>query len=94
MADFDNGLPPKGIDVSDKKITTILIDKDVSEEHDIENIKALLVDASEADDKVGDYHIQALSIDASEAKTDVDPYNIKTVLVDKSPSGHNRSFFF
>ncbi len=75
MADFDNGLPPKGVDVSDKKIATIVIDKDVSDDNEIENIKALL-------------------IDASEAETKVDNYNIETVLVDKSPSGHNRSFFF
>ncbi|MBK5721838.1 hypothetical protein JGH11_13240 [Dysgonomonas sp. Marseille-P4677] len=48
MADFENGLPPEGVDVSNMKINAVLIGKsEVSGNADAYKVSAVLIDKSE-----------------------------------------------
>lgn len=48
MADFDNGLPPQGTDISGSGISSVLIDKTDVEEGVANAISAVLLDKEEA----------------------------------------------
>lgn len=61
MAEFDNGLPPEGIDISDKKISAVLIDKAEAEEADAHKISAVLINKSEPEEAES-YKISAVLI--------------------------------
>lgn len=48
MADFDNGLPPQGTDISGSEVSSVLIDKAGVEEGVANSISAVLLDKEQA----------------------------------------------
>jgi len=89
MADFENGLPPQGIDISDKKISSIVSDW---EDTEIQQINTILIEnaasSGEATQSVDSILIDKLSLIEGAGMQKIDQ-----VLLDKKEAGLNYGTF-
>lgn len=91
MAEFDNGLPPQGIDATEYEINSVLLSKEDPEEN-AQAISAVLIAKEEAQE-ASVSSISAVLMDKTDAE-EATVYTINRVLVDKSESEYrNRNMF-
>lgn len=91
MAEFDNGLPPQGIDTTEYEINSIRLSKEEPDEN-AQTISAVLIGKEEAQE-ASISSISAVLMDKTAAEV-ATVYSINRVLMDKSESEYrNRNMF-
>ena len=91
MADFDNGLPPQGKDVSKSEINAVLINKEEVGD-DAYRISSVLMNKVEVEESAT-FSISRIVLDKAEARPG-EAWSVSNILIDKQEAEyHNRCMF-